>query len=198
MATYHLRTPIAEKDARSLKVNDVVYISGTIITARDQAHRRALSFLKKGKALPMSLEGLAVYHCGPVMRKQGEGYVTVAAGPTTSTRLEPYEDEFLRAFKPRLLVGKGGMGRRTADALKGVGAAYCAFTGGAAVLAANAVRCVREVHWLDLGMPEAMWVLEVHEFGPVIVAIDSRGGNLYADVAAVVEANKQRIHKKLG
>jgi tartrate/fumarate subfamily iron-sulfur-dependent hydro-lyase beta chain len=146
--------------------------------------------------LPLSFEGLAVYHCGPVMRKQGENWVAVAAGPTTSTRMDVYEDEFIGAFKPRVIVGKGGMGQRTADALARFGVVYCAFTGGAAVLAAKAVRCVRGVEWLDLGMPEAMWILEVEELGPLVVAIDAHGGNLYADVAAKVEANKQLIYKK--
>jgi fumarate hydratase subunit beta len=90
------------------------------------------------------------------------------------------------------------MGTRTTDALSKVGAVYCAFTGGAEVLAAQALKCVREVHWLDLGMPEAMWVLEVLEFGPLILAIDSNGGDLYARVAADVETRRRRIHENLG
>jgi len=88
------------------------------------------------------------------------------------------------------------MGQRTGDALARFGAVYCAFTGGAAVLAAKAVRRVGGVEWLDLGMPEAMWILEVEEFGPLVVAIDSHGGNLYADVAAKVEVNKRTIYEK--
>jgi fumarate hydratase subunit beta len=198
LATYKFRLPISEADARKLRVNDVVYVSGTMVTARDQAHKRALEHAKAGKPLPLNLEGLGVYHCGPVMHREGENWVAVAAGPTTSTRMDSYTDEFLKAFKPRIIIGKGGMGKRTADALAEFGAVYCAFTGGAAVLAAKAIKRVSGVEWLDLGMPEAMWILEVEEFGPLVVAIDSHGGNLYADVAAKVEANKRLIYEKLG
>jgi fumarate hydratase subunit beta len=198
LATYEFRLPISEADTRKLRVNDVLYVSGTIVTARDQAHRRALEFAKAGKSFPLNLEGLAVYHCGPVMYKQGEKWVAVAAGPTTSTRMDACTDEFLKAFKPRIIIGKGGMGKRTADALTQFGTVYCAFTGGAAVLAAKAIRCVRGVEWLDLGMPEAMWILEVDKFGPLVVAIDSHRGNLYADVAAKAEANKRLIYEKFG
>ncbi len=198
MAIYHFRTPITERDVRTLRVNDIAYLTGTVVTARDQAHKRALTFHAEGKRLPLEIEGLAVYHCGPIMRKQGEGWVAVAAGPTTSTRLELYESQFLEAFRPRIIIGKGGMGKLTAEALARVGAVYCAFTGGAAVLAVKAITCVREVHWFDLGMPEAMWVIEVQEFGPLVVAIDSCGGNLYADIASDVKANRARIYRKLG
>jgi len=197
MAIYRLNTPISEEDVRHLKVTDVVYISGIIVTARDQAHNRALSLYKEGKTLPIDLNGLAVYHCGPVMRKQPNGsWVAVAAGPTTSTRLELYEDKFLENFKPRIIIGKGGMGEKTTTAMVKFGAVYCAFTGGAAVLAANSIRNVRGVNWLDLGMPEAMWIFEVVEFGPIVVAIDSHGRNLFAENAKQVEVNKQQIYQK--
>ena len=197
MATYKLKLPVSEADVRRLKVNDVLYISGTLVTARDQAHKRALDWAKEGKPLPVNLEGLAVFHCGPVMTKQDEKWVAVAAGPTTSTRMDLFEDKFIEAFKPRIIVGKGGMGKRTADAMAKFGAVYCAFTGGAAVLAAKSIKRVAGVEWLDLGMPEAMWILEVELFGPLVVAIDSPGNNLFADVAQKVEANKQEIYRKL-
>jgi len=193
MTVYHLKTPISEEDARKLHVNDVVYLSGTLVTARDQAHRRALQLAKEGKSLPFSLEGLAVYHCGPVMSKQDEGWVVVAAGPTTSTRMDAYEDQFMQAFKPRMFIGKGGMGKRTTDAMAKFGAVYCAFTGGAAVLAAKAIQRVVGVEWLDLGMPEALWQFEVEEFGPLVVAIDAYGRNLFADVAAKATVNREKL-----
>jgi fumarate hydratase subunit beta len=198
MATYTLHTPIQEEDIRKLCVNDVLYINGTLVTARDQAHRRALEWTRKGTPLPFNLEGLAVFHCGPVVTKRGDEWVALAAGPTTSTRMDAYEDEFIRAFKPRVIVGKGGMGKRTANALAKYGAVYGAFTGGAAVLAAKSIRRVSRVEWLDLGVPEAMWVFEVECFGPLIVAIDSCGNNLFADVAKKVEANRIQIHQKIG
>jgi fumarate hydratase subunit beta len=198
MAIYKLKTPISEEEIRKLKVNDVLYLTGTVVTARDQAHKRALEYAAQGKPLPINLEGLAVYHCGPVMSKKGGKWVAVAAGPTTSTRLELFEADFLEKFKVRVVIGKGGMGEKTACAMAKCGAVYCAFTGGAAVLAAKAIKRVKGVEWLDLGVPEAMWVFEVDAFGPLLVAIDSRGNNLFRDVAEKAAANRRRIYRKLG
>ncbi len=198
MAVYHLKTPISEEEIRRLRVNDVLYITGTVITARDQAHRRALEYVREGKPLPVNLEGLAVYHCGPVVSREGDKWVAVAAGPTTSTRMDLYEDEFIKNFKVRVVIGKGGMGKRTTEAMAKYGAVYGAFTGGAAILAAKAIKSVRGVEWLDLGTPEALWIFEVENFGPLTVAIDSHGNNLYLEVAKNVEENKKRIYEKLG
>lgn len=198
MAIYKLKTPISEEDVRRLKVNDVLYVTGTIVTARDQAHRRALEFFKEGKPLPVNLEGLAVFHCGPVVSKEGDKWIAVAAGPTTSTRMDIFEDEFIKSFKVRVVIGKGGMGKKTTDAMAKYGAVYGAFTGGAAILAAKAIKSVKSVEWLDLGTPEAMWIFEVEEFGPLAIAIDSYGNNIFMDVAKTVEENKQKIYQKLG
>jgi fumarate hydratase subunit beta len=198
MAVYKFKTPISEEDIRKLKVNDVLFVTGTIVTARDQAHRRALDYFKEGKPLPINLEGLAVFHCGPVMNKEGEKWIAVAAGPTTSTRMDIFEDEFIKNFKVRVVIGKGGMGKKTTDAMAKYGAVYGAFTGGAAILAARAIKNVKAVEWFDLGMPEAMWIFEVEEFGPLAVSIDSHGNNLFTDVAKNVEASKQRVYEKLG
>jgi len=198
MAVHKLNTPISEEEIRKLRVNDVLYITGTIVTARDQAHRRALEYSKEGKPLPLNLEGLAVFHCGPVMSKEGDKWIAVAAGPTTSTRMDIFEDEFIKSFKVRVVIGKGGMGKKTTDAMAKYGAVYGAFTGGAAILAAKAIKSVKSVEWLDLGMPEAMWIFEAEEFGPLAVAIDSHGNNLFMDVARCVEEKKQEIYRKLG
>jgi len=197
MATHNLKTPISEADIRKLKVNDVVYISGTIFTARDQAHRRALELQKEGKKPPIDMEGLAVFHCGPIVKKEGDKWIVVAAGPTTSTRMDLFEDEFIKNFKVRIVIGKGGMGKKTTDAMKQYGAVYGAFTGGAAVLAARAVKNVKNVEWFDLGMPEALWIFEVEDFGPLTVAIDAHGNNLFENVAKNVEENKQKIYEKI-
>lgn len=198
MAVYKLKTPISEDEIRKLHVNDIIYITGTMITARDQAHRRALDYFKMGKPLPLNLEGLPVYHCGPIVKKQGEEWVIVAAGPTTSTRMDIFEDEFMKNFKVRVVIGKGGMGEKTTEAMEKYGAVYGAFTGGAAVLAAKAVKKVKSMEWFDLGMPEAMWILEVENFGPLTVAIDSHGKNLFENVRKEVEKSRQRIYEKLG
>lgn len=198
MAIYKLKTPISEGEIRKIKVNDVLYITGTIVTARDQAHRKALEHFKRREPLPINLEGLAVFHCGPVVKKEGGEWVVVAAGPTTSTRMEIFEDEFIKNFGVRVVIGKGGMGVKTTDAMAKYGAVYGAFTGGAAILAAKAIKSVKRVEWLDLGTPEAMWVFEVEDFGPLTVAIDTHGNNLFLDVQKRVEENKQKIYQMLG
>lgn len=198
MATYKLKTPISEEDVRKLKVNDVIYVTGTMFTARDSAHKRALEYYKQGKKMPINPQGLAVFHCGPIVKKENNKWTIVAAGPTTSTRMDLFEDEFIKNYKVRVVIGKGGMGKKTTDAMKKYGAVYGAFTGGAAVLAARAVKNVKTVEWFDLGMPEALWILEVEEFGPLTVAIDSHGNNLFEEVRKKVEENKPKIYEKLG
>jgi fumarate hydratase subunit beta len=198
MAIYKLKTPISEEDVRKLKVNDTIYITGVMVTARDQAHRRALELAKKGEKIPIDLKGLAVFHCGPIVKKEGDKWIAVAAGPTTSTRMDIFEDEFIKTFGVRVIVGKGGMGKRTTEAMQKHGAVYGAFTGGAAVLAARTIKNIRTVEWFDLGVPEALWVFEVEDFGPLTVSIDSHGSNLFEDVKKQVEQNKQKIYVKLG
>ncbi|MEM2098416.1 MAG: FumA C-terminus/TtdB family hydratase beta subunit [Candidatus Bathyarchaeia archaeon] len=198
MQTCKLRTPIPEVEIRRLKVNDIVYITGKIVTARDQAHKRALEYATQNKPLPLSLEGLALFHCGPVISRRENQWVVVAAGPTTSMRMEQYEADFIQKFKVRIIIGKGGMGEKTSEALAKYGAVYCAFTGGAGVLAAKAIKRVASVDWLDLGIPEALWVFEVEEFGPLLVAIDTWGNNLFIDITEKATVNRQRIFHALG
>lgn len=197
VTVHRLRTPVSEEEARRLRVGDELCLSGRIITARDQAHARALKWRDEGKPIPVSFEGLGLFHSGPLVRKTDDRWRVVCAGPTTSARMEGLEARFLEAFKPRIIIGKGGMGPGTAEALGRVGAAYCSFTGGAGLLVADAVREVEGVEWLDLGVPEALWVLRVEGFGPLTVAMDASGGNLYADVARKVQANRARIYERM-
>jgi len=193
MAEYHFTTPISKEDVQKLKIGDVIYVSGTVFTARDEAHERALELAKKGEKMPIDFEGLAVYHCGPVVRQVGDDWEIVAAGPTTSTRLDMFEDEFIKEFKVNVVIGKGGMGPRTVKAMKEMKAVYTAFVGGAAVVAAKGIKRVKEVHWLDLGTPECLWVLEVEKFGPLIVGIDTNGESLFQNVADEAKANLGKI-----
>ncbi len=174
-----------ESEARSLRAGDIVTLSGELLTARDEAHLRALELLRSGRELPFRLEGMAVYHCGPIMRKDGRWEV-VAAGPTTSARLDRLAPELIRKCRPRLLIGKGGMSSETLEAMKEVGCAYLAFPGGAAVLAAEALPEVLGVHWEDLGMPEAVWHLRAENLGPLVVAMDSHGRSLFKEIEDAV------------
>lgn len=198
MTVYKLKTPISEKDVRKLVVNDIVYISGTIITARDAAHRRAVEYQKKRKKLPISFEGSVLFHCGPIAKKEKEEWHIIAAGPTTSSRMNLFENKLIKNFKIRIIAGKGGMNKKTADAMEKYGAVYGAFTGGAAVLAAKAIKKVKGIKWEDLGITEAIWILEVEDFGPLTIAIDSHGKNLYEENDEKVAKKKKKIYGKLG
>ena len=197
MTVHRIRTPLSEEVVRKFRVKDTLYLTGTIVTARDAAHMRALEYHNEGKPLPITLDGLAVFHCGPIVKKEDDSWRVVAAGPTTSARMEPFEHEFIKNFKVRIVVGKGGMGKSTVDAMKQYGAVYGAFTGGAAVLAAKAIKKVEGVEWNDLGMPEAMWILQVEDFGPLTIAIDAHGNNLYETIQTKADSLKQEIFRKL-
>lgn len=190
------KTPILEKDIRRLRVGDIVFVTGTLFTARDAAHRRMVHYLKEMRQLPFRFDGLPLYHCGPLVRKVNGEWSVLAAGPTTSMRMEPFEDEVIRNLGVRLVIGKGGMGERTRKTLREFGAAYAVFTGGTAVLAAEHVKKVKQVEWLDLGVPEAVWVFEVEAFGPIVIGIDSDGNSLFEKVQLEAERRKAEIFKK--
>jgi fumarate hydratase subunit beta len=197
MKEINLTIPLDEKTIRALKIGDVVYLNGEIFTARDEAHIHALKFLKEGKELPVKLKGAAVFHCGPIVQKKGEKWHLIAAGPTTSSRMNSLEPEFIEKFGVKAIVGKGGMSKPTLNAMKKFGCVYLAITGGAALLAAKGIRNVKDVHWLDLGMPEALWILESENFGPLIVAMDTHGNSLYEKVENDTKKNFSEIRKKL-
>ena len=174
-----LTTPIKDADLESLHIGDIIYLNDYPITGRDDMHQ---SVIKKNKELPVDLAGLAVFHAGPIMQKiEGteDKYRVISIGPTTSMRMEKYEKDFIPRTGVKIIVGKGGMGADTAQACKEHKAIHTVFPGGCAVLAANCVEEVERVEWLDLGMPEAMWVMRVKEFGPLIVSIDTQGNNLF-------------------
>ncbi|MBS1875531.1 MAG: fumarate hydratase [Acidobacteria bacterium] len=184
-----LTPPITEAQARALKVGDVVLINGEMYTGRDNVH----AYLMKNPP-PVDLNGAALYHCGPVMLKQGEGWTVKAAGPTTSIREEPYQADVIRRYGVRAVIGKGGMGPKTLAALKDFGAVYLNGIGGAAQFYARSIPQVLDVHLLEqFGIPEAMWRLRVDNFA-AIVTMDSHGNSLHADVenatGAVLETLK--------
>lgn len=177
-----LSLPAARKDVGWLRAGDLVFLTGEVVTARDQAHLRMEELLRKGERPPVDLRDGALYHCGPIARREGKGWRILSAGPTTSARMDPLLPGLLPRLGVRAVIGKGGVGRETVEVMKRMGCVYLAFPGGCGALAARAVEEVRGVHWLELGMPEAMWVLEVRGFGPLVVAVDPRGRNLYEEV----------------
>jgi fumarate hydratase subunit beta len=193
-----LKTPLAESDVRSLKAGETIYLDGIIYTGRDEVHIHALEYLEKGKKIPVDFKSCALFHCGPIMRKVGEKWEVVAAGPTTSGRMNSLEPQFIEKFRPGAIIGKGGMSQPTVDAMKKFGCVYLAITGGAAVLAAKGIKKVHGVEWFELGMPEAIWIMEADNFGPLTVGIDSHGNSLFADVATKIKENEQKVRAKLG
>lgn len=190
--------PVSQDEVRSWRVGDTLYLTGQIFTARDEVHQVMLEYQEKGMEIPFDHSEMAVFHCGPVMRKVNGDWEVIAAGPTTSIRMELFEDRFLAAFRTRIIIGKGGMGDQTQAALEDVGAVYAHFTGGAGALAAQAIERVKAVYWLEeLGMPEAAWIFQVTSFGPLLVTMDSAGGNLYTDLAKTIVKNQERIDKRI-
>ncbi len=175
---YHFKLPVGAEEIKKLNVGDTIYISGKIFTARDEAHHKLLEADKS--SLPFDPSETALYHCGPLMKKTNKGWQVVSAGPTTSSRMEIFEDKFIEKYGINIIIGKGGMGERTEKALQRYNAVYTAYTGGAGALAAEKVKEVPAVYWLEeLGMPEAVWIFKVEEFGPLVVAIDSHGRSIY-------------------
>ncbi|MBC7080875.1 MAG: fumarate hydratase C-terminal domain-containing protein [Thermoplasmatales archaeon] len=191
---YRLNLPVGEEDILKIRAGDVIYVSGTVVTARDEAHKKAIEMFDKKEKLPIDFSKVAIYHCGPIVKKEASSWVAIAAGPTTSRRMELFEYDFIKRFGTRIIIGKGGMGKKTSDACKEFKAIYASFTGGAAVLAANAIKKVKNVFWLEeLGMPEALWVFEVENFGPLIVTIDAHGRNITEEV----KEKAQEVVKKI-
>jgi len=173
-----LRTPLTEDQVRGLKVGDVVLVNGEMFTGRDAVHAHLVKHpLPEG----IDLHGAVLYHCGPVMLKQGDSWSVKAAGPTTSSREEPYQADIIRKFGLRAVIGKGGMGSKTLAALEECGAVYLNAIGGAAQYYARSIEQVLGVSLLEFGIPEAMWRLRVNNF-IAIVTMDAHGNSLHADV----------------
>ena len=190
--------PVKPEDVREWRVGDILFLTGTIFTARDEAHLLMLEKEESGEGIPFDPSQMALFHCGPVVSKDGDGWKVIAAGPTTSVRMEIFEDKYLETFRPPIIIGKGGMGDRTQAALESVGAVYTHYTGGAGALAAKRITAVKGVEWLDeLGMPEAAWFFEVKEFGPLLVTMDAAGGNLYKDLEPTIAENVKSVMARI-
>ncbi|NMA02522.1 MAG: fumarate hydratase [Clostridia bacterium] len=176
-----LSIPLQEKEIRELKVGDVVYLQGVIYTARDMAHLRMRDYLEEGKELPVSLEGAAIFHAGPVVKEKENSYDLVVIGPTTSIRMEPYS-QMICEKGVRAIIGKGGMAEGSMKAFAKYGCVYLQAAPGCAVKIAEDVEEIENVYWLELGVPEAMWLLKTPKFGPLVVAMDSHGSSIYQNI----------------
>src|SRR5829696_322749 len=173
-----LTAPLDEATVRALKVGDVVLVSGRMYTGRDALHAHLMKHDP-----PVDLKGSVLYHCGPVVKKEVNGWKVTAAGPTTSIREEPYQAEILRRYGVRAVIGKGGMGAKTLQGLAESGAVYLNAVGGAAQFYARCIERTDDVSLMEFGTPEAMWHLWVRDF-PAIVTMDSHGNSLHKDLEA--------------
>ncbi|MEA2102456.1 MAG: FumA C-terminus/TtdB family hydratase beta subunit [Thermodesulfobacteriota bacterium] len=177
MAVKNITSPLDMDTIRDLEVGDQVAISGRIITARDQVH----AYLTTGGKAPVDLEGIPIYHCGPLCIKEHDAWRIVAAGPTTSMREEPFEPAIIRDYRIGAVMGKGGMGQKTLDAMQEYGCVYLHIVGGAAAFIAQSIKEIRDVYLLEFGRPEAMWDLVVKDL-PALVTMDSHGKSLHARI----------------
>jgi fumarate hydratase class I len=182
-----LQAPISDEQIRALKVGDVVLVSGKMYTGRDAVHHHLMKHDP-----PVDLRGGVLYHCGPVVVKEGEGWRVTAAGPTTSIREEPYQADIIKRYGVRVVIGKGGMGARTLAGLKESGAVYLNAVGGAAQFYARGINKVTGVSLMEFGTPEAMWHLDVTDF-PAIVTMDAHGNSLHKAIEDTSGTNLAQV-----
>lgn len=194
-----LKTPVRSEDLEDIRIGDIIYLEGTLVTCRDVAHRRLIEY---NRELPVDLNGMAIFHAGPIVRKlDDDNYEIVSIGPTTSMRMERFEKEFIEQTGVKVIVGKGGMGDKTMQACRDNKAIHVVFPAGCAVHAATRVEEIERAEWMDLGMPETLWVTRVKDFGPLIVSIDVHGGNLFEENKIIFNEKKkkeiERINKEV-
>ena len=183
-----LVTPISKEDLEDISIGDILYLSGSLTTCRDVAHRRVV---EEGREIPVDVRNNAILHAGPIIRPlENDKFEMVSVGPTTSMRMEKFEYEFVKKTGVRVIVGKGGMKEQTAAACKEFGCIHVVIPAGNAVVAAVAVEEIVKAEWRDLGMPETLWNCRVKEFGPLIVSIDSKGRNYFEEKK--IEYNKRK------
>ncbi|WP_010254530.1 L(+)-tartrate dehydratase subunit beta [Treponema primitia] len=195
MAKKILTTPIQDEDLADIRIGDIIYLNGHLITCRDVAHRR---LIEHKMPLPVDLRGKAIFHAGPIIKPLGnDKFLMVSVGPTTSMRMEKFEKEFVAQTGVKLIVGKGGMGSNTEAACKEHKALHVVFPAGCAVVAATQVEEIEQAEWRDLGMPETLWVCRVKEFGPLIVSIDTYGDNLFEKNKLVFNQRKDEVYKEI-
>lgn len=182
MAIHHLELPLSGDVVKNLNIGDTVYISGKIFTARDMAHIEIKKLLQEGKALPVDFTGSVVFHAGPVLVKdEKDEWQLSVIGPTTSYRMEPYAD-MVGQLGVKAIIGKGGMREASREAYAKYGQVYLQAPPGCAVLLGKSVKHVSGGYWFEKGMPEALWILDCEEFGPLVVTMDAKGNSVYNDI----------------
>ena len=199
--THHCLTmPIAEAEARALRVDDTVTIEGTLFGIRDA---NQIALFDKGRKTRFDMRGHAAIHTAPNVRKVAAspanptGYEPICVGTTTSARMERFTRPLMAELGVRLIIGKGGLAQGSLDAFAGLGGAYLAIIGGTAALETTWIEAIEDVDLDDLH-PESVWKFRVKGFGPLLVAMDSHGASLYDEVDRKARARRENTLAKLG
>lgn len=192
----HLSLPLTEKEVRELNTGDIVYLSGEVVQLLAPAHKRALEYKKEGKELPFELENMAIYHSYSCIEECGNDLHCHFLGASTSAGVNPYEADFIRAFKIRAIIGKGGMDKKTLDAMKEVGCVYLAQIGGCSQLSTSTLEKTTEIFWQDMAANRGIKHV-FKDLGPLVVGMDANGNSLFDKVAEEVAHNKEEAYKKL-
>ena len=189
MAGIKLSTPLKEEQVRKLRIGNMIELSGTVFCARDSAHKFYHENVDNNP-IP-DLTNQVIYHCGPLLRQNGEKYEIISAGPTTSMRMSLYTPGLIERYKIRAIIGKGGMDKNTLEAMRQYGCVYLAAIGGTGALMASKIINIKNIYMKEFGMPEAVYELQVEGF-PLIVAMDSGGRSIYEEV----EKNSLKVVKR--
>jgi L(+)-tartrate dehydratase beta subunit len=197
---YDFTTPITEPQARSLRVNDTVTLKGTLFGIRDATQ---IHMFDRGRKTRFDLAGHAVIHTAPNVRKVQKdadhptGYAPLCIGTTTSDRMERFTRPLMQQYGVRLVIGKGGLRESSLEAFRDLGGAYLAIIGGTAALETTWIEAIEDVDLDDLN-PESLWKFRVNGFGPLLVAMDSHGGSLYARVKDAAQQRRAEALRRLG
>jgi L(+)-tartrate dehydratase beta subunit len=200
MAHHVLHAPVTEAQVRALRVNDTVTLEGALYGIRDAT---LIHMFDRGRRTRFDLSGQAVIHTAPSVKKVAAdganpaGYAPICVGTTTSDRMERFTRPLMAQNGVRLIIGKGGMREGSLEAFSELGGAYLAITGGAAALETTWIEAIDEVDLDDLN-PESLWKFRVRGFGPLVVAMDSHGGSLYARVRSDSQGRRQKALASLG
>jgi L(+)-tartrate dehydratase beta subunit len=199
--THHVFTmPITEEQVRSLRVNDTVTIEGALFGIRDA---NLIALFDKGRTTRLDMRGHAAIHTAPNVKKVAPspehptGYAPICVGTTTSARMERFTRPLMEQYGVRLVIGKGGLAKGSAEAFAQLGGAYLAIIGGTAALETTWIEAIEDVDLDDLN-PESIWKFRVHGFGPLLVAMDSHGASLYDEVDREARSRRQKTLSRLG
>jgi len=200
MAHHDFDMPISEAQARSLHVDDTVTLNGTLFGIRDATQ---IHMFDRGRKTRFDLKGHAVIHTAPNVRKveksaaHPSGYAPLCVGTTTSDRMERFTRPLMKEYGVRIVIGKGGLREDSSNSFREMGGVYLAIIGGTAALETTWIEAIEDVDLDDLN-PESLWKFRVKGFGPLIVAMDSQGGSLYAEVGAAARTRREAALRSLG